>query len=96
MEELRPILADRFVISLINKKLVRPDGFVKKENGAVVTDDDTRKIILNSWHKRNQEIITHPFTKDKMEWGLVPYMQSMLLSRFLRGDLDTYPSFLWK
>ena len=96
MEELRPILADRFDISLINKKLVRPDGFVKKENGAVVTDDDTRKIILNSWHKRNQEIITHPFTKDKMEWGLVPYMQSMLLSRFLRGDLDTYPSFLWK
>lgn len=96
MEELRSVYADRFVISLINKREVNTDGFTKKENGAVIMDDDTRKIILKSWQSKKQEIITHPFLQEKLEWGLVPYVQSMLLARFIRGDLDGYPPFMWK
>jgi len=96
MEELRSVYADRFVISLINKREVSADGFTKKENGAVIMDDDTRKIILKSWQNKKQEMITHPFLQEKLEWGLVPYAQSMLLARFIRGDLDGYPPFMWK
>ncbi|MCM1566923.1 MAG: type I-C CRISPR-associated endonuclease Cas1c [Dehalobacter sp.] len=96
MEEMRAVYADRFVISLINKREVKAEGFTQKENGAVIMDDDTRKIILKAWQSRKQEIITHPFLQEKLEWGLVPYAQAMLLARFIRGDLDGYPPFMWK
>lgn len=96
MEELRSVYADRFVISLINKREVSPSGFVKEENGAVVMNDETRKVILKAWQSKKQETITHPFLEEKIEWGLVPYSQAMLLARYMRGDLDEYPTFMWK
>jgi len=96
MEEMRCVYADRFVISLINKRVVNAGGFIQKEDGAIKMDDDTRKTILQAWQGRKQEIITHPFLQEKLEWGLVPYAQAMLLARFIRRDLDEYPPFLWK
>lgn len=96
MEELRSVYADRFVISLINKREINARGFTKKENGAVIMDDDTRKDLLKAWQSKKQETITHPFLQEKIQWGLVPYAQAMLLARFIRGDLDGYPTFMWK
>ena len=96
IEEFRPVLADRFVLSLINKKIVSGKSFVKKENGAVLISEELRKKILTEWQNKKKEIITHPFLKEKIEWGMVPYVQAMLLARYLRGDLDEYPVFLWK
>lgn len=96
IEELRPVLADRFVLSLINRKMVSKKGFKKKENGAVLMDDETRKAVLVEWQNKKKETLTHPFLKEKVEWGMVPYVQAMLMARYLRGDLDGYPPFLWK
>ncbi len=96
MEELRPVMADRFVLSLINRREVNHSGFSVQESGAVIMDDDTRKVVLSAWQARKQETITHPFLGEKMPWGLLPHLQSMLLARYLRGDLDAYPTFLWK
>ena len=96
MEELRAVLADRFVLSLINKKMISGKNFLKKENGAVLMDDELRRKLLIEWQNKKKEIITHPYLKEKIEWGMVPYVQAMLLGRYLRGDLDGYPVFLWK
>lgn len=96
MEELRGVVADRFVLTLINKRIVNEKGFTKRENGGVIMDDSTRKVVLSSWQERKRETITHPFLEEKVEWGLVPFVQAMLLARYLRGDLDAYPPFLWK
>ena len=96
LEELRSVYADRFVFSLINKKVVQPSGFYQKENEAVVMDDETRRNVLSSLQQRKQETITHPFLGEKIEWGLVPYVQALLLARYIRGDIDEYPPFLWK
>ena len=96
VEELRSVMADRFVLTQINLKTIRKDGFTKKENGAVVMDDNTRKIFLTAWQKKKQEMITHPFLEEKVEWGMVPFVQAMLLARHLRGDLEEYPPFFWK
>ncbi len=96
MEELRGVVADRFVLTLINKRVVNEKGFEKRENGAVVMDDTTRKAVLTAWQEKKRELITHPFLDEKVEWGLVPFVQAMLLARYLRGDLDAYPPFLWK
>ena len=96
IEELRPVLADRFVLSLINKKIVTGKNFTRKENGAVLMDNELRKKFLTEWQKKKKEVITHPYLNEKIEWGMVPYAQAMLLARYLRGDLDSYPTFLWK
>jgi len=96
LEELRSVFADRFVISLINKKMISSDGFIKKENGAIIMNDDTKKIFLSAYQEKKQEKITHPFLEEKIEWGMVPYIQSLLLARFIRGDIEEYPPFLWK
>ncbi|MCL2163470.1 MAG: type I-C CRISPR-associated endonuclease Cas1c [Oscillospiraceae bacterium] len=96
MEELRAPLADRFVLTLINTRQVNAGDFEKRENGAVYLIDNARKTVLAAWQTRKNEKIVHPFLKEKIEWGLVPHAQSLLLARFLRGDLDEYPPFLWK
>lgn len=96
MEELRGVLADRFVLSMINRKEITSAGFLTKENGAVLMTDEARKTFLQAWQTKKQEKITHPFLGEKIMWGLVPYVQSLLLARYLRGDLDDYPPFLYK
>jgi CRISP-associated protein Cas1 len=96
MEELRPIMADRFVLTMINKKMVEAKGFTVKENGAVLMDDDSRKYFLKCWQDHKTNLIEHPYLGEKVEWGLIPYTQALLLARYIRGDLDEYPPFLWK
>lgn len=96
MEEFRAYLVDRLVISLINRKQITGDGFLVKESGGVLMNDITRKELLTAWQKRKQEKVTHPFLNEKVEIGLLPYIQALLLARFLRGDLESYPPFLWK
>lgn len=96
MEELRPIMADRFVLTLINRRIISKRDFTVKENGAVLLNDGARRRVLEEWQNKKKEIITHPFLEEKVEWGMVPFAQAMLLSRYLRGDLDQYPMFLWK
>lgn len=96
MEEFRSILCYRFVLTLINTKTVRKDSFMKGDDGAVLLNDKGRKIFFNNWQNRKRELITHPFLKEKMEWGLVPYIQALLLARTIRGDIEEYPPFLWK
>ncbi len=96
LEELRAPVADRFVLTQINLGAVAENDFLRKENGAYYLKDDGRKSFLAAWQKHKQEMLTHPFLKEKLAWGLVPYAQAMLLARYLRGDLDAYPPFFWK
>jgi len=96
MEELRPYLAERMVLSLINRQQVKPQGFQKTPSGAVKMDDDTRKTVLVAWQKRKQQELTHPFLGEKIQVGLIPHIQAMLMARYIRGDLQGYPPFLWK
>lgn len=95
MEELRPVFADRLALSLVNRKQITGKGFTQKESGGIIMDDDTRKEVLTAWQGRKKEEITHPFLKEKIPFGLIPYLQALLLARYLRGDLDAYPPFFW-
>ncbi|MEG0874825.1 MAG: type I-C CRISPR-associated endonuclease Cas1c [Clostridiales bacterium] len=93
MEELRSYLGDRFVLSLINRKQIHKNDFHQKENGAVLLTDDGKKILLAAWQKRKQDVVEHPYLKEKVEIGLIPYTQAMLMAGFLRGDFSAYPPF---
>ena len=96
IEELRSYMVDKFVITLINLKKINHKDFIEKEGGAILMTDEGRKKILTAWQERKKEIITHPFLKEKIEIGLIPYAQAQLLARFVRGDTDEYTPFLCK
>lgn len=96
MEELRPCMADRFVLTLVNNRMINSEDFQKSEGGAVFLTDNARRTFLKSWQEKKREMLTHPYLEEKISWGLVPYFQALLLARYLRGDLDEYPPFLWK
>jgi len=96
MEELRGVFAERLVISLINNREITAKHFQKQPGGAVFLSENGRKILLNAWQTKKREQITHPYLGEKLYWGLVPYVQALLLARYLRGDIDGYPPFLWK
>lgn len=95
-EELRPLLGDRLALSLINRKQLGERDFRFLDNGAVLLNDDARKTVLIAYQERKREEIQHTFVGEKVSIGLIPFIQSQLLARYLRGDLDAYPSFLWK
>lgn len=96
MEELRPVLVDRFVLSAVNNRMVSASQFEKRESGEVRLDDEGRRALFEFWQQRKRETVIHPFLKEKVPRGLVPHVQALLLARFVRGDLDGYPPFLWK
>jgi CRISPR-associated protein Cas1 len=96
IEELRPILADRLALSLVNRRQLRSRDFETRDGGAVMMGDDARKLVLTAWQERKREERIHPFLEEKVPLGLVPYLQAQMLARHLRGDLDAYPPWFWK
>ena len=96
MEELRPCMADRFVLTLVNNRMVRPEDFQAQDSGAVLLTDEGRKKFLKAWQERKRDGLSHPYLGEKMSWGMIPYVQALLLARYIRGDLEAYPPFLWK
>jgi CRISPR-associated protein Cas1 len=96
VEELRPVFADRLALTLVNRQQIKGSGFVHKESGGILMDDETRKKVLTAWQERKQEQIVHPYLKERIPFGLLPHTQALLLARYLRGDLDAYPPFFWK
>jgi CRISPR-associated protein Cas1 len=94
MEEFRPYIVDRLALTLINLKQSQASGFQQTESGAVIMDDVTRKTVLVEYQKRKQEEIKHPYLGEDVAIGLLPHIQAMLLSRYLRGELDNYPTFI--
>ncbi len=96
MEEFRPFLADRLTLSLINLRQIQGKGFKKSDSGGVLMTDETRKTVLVAYQERKQEEILHPFLDEKVTIGLLFHTQALLMARYLRGDLDGYPPFIWK
>lgn len=96
MEELRPILADRVALSLVNRRQLGSGDFTQVLSGAVLLADEARKKVLTVYQERKRTELTHPFLQEKTTLGLVPFIQGTLLARCLRGDLDGYPPFLWR
>lgn len=96
LEEMRPWLADRLVLTVVNMRVLCAGDFSVAENGAVTMTDEARKRFIAAYQKRKQEEIFHPFLEEKVAIGMIPYIQAQLFARRLRGDLDGYPPFFWK
>jgi CRISPR-associated protein Cas1 len=96
MEEFRPVIADRLVLNLINLSQLTIKDFSKSESGAVLMGDKNKKIVIDTYRKRKDDEIYHPFFKENIRIGLLFHAQALLLARYIRGDIDAYPPFIWK
>ncbi len=96
MEELRPYMVDRLALALVNRRQVAAEQFEKNESGGIKMNKEARQTVIAAWQSRKQEEIIHPFLGEKVEIGLIPYIQGLLLARYFRGELEEYPPFLWK
>ncbi len=96
VEELRAYLGDRLVLSMINRRQIDKRDFIQQGDDSLIMTDSCKKNIIAAWQKRKKEIVEHPYLKEKIPLGLLPYSQAMLLSRFMRGDIDDYPVFIMK
>jgi len=94
IEELRAYLVDRFVLSMINLQQVKDDDFLQKEGGGIIMTDECRKTMITAWQKRKHEIITHSVIKEKIEIGLIPFVQANLLAKYIRGDIPEYVPYI--
>nr|WP_321382352.1 type I-C CRISPR-associated endonuclease Cas1c [uncultured Vibrio sp.] len=93
LEEFRALIVDRLVLTLINRNQVGSQDFETDALGGVAIKEDARKAILQAYQLKKQEEILHPFLNEKVAIGLLPHVQSMLLARYIRGDLDNYPPY---
>jgi CRISPR-associated protein Cas1 len=91
MEEFRPLVADRLVLALVNRKQIAAGDFEFREGGAVEMSPAARKTFVSAYQQRKQENVTHPVTETQTRIGLLPFMQAKLLARHIRGDLPAYP-----
>lgn len=96
MEELRPVLADRLALSLINRGQISADDFIVEEAGGVRLTNDARRAVLVAWQERKRDELRHPFLGETLPLGLVAYVQAQMLAWHLRGELDGYPPFVWR
>lgn len=96
VEEFRAFMADRLALTLINRRQLQADDFETFDNGAVLLKEQSRKVVLQAWQERKQEELQHPILGERVAIGLLPHVQAMLLSRYLRGELEGYPPFLWR
>lgn len=96
MEEFRAVLADRLVLSLINRGQIGPEDFEEQASGAVLLAEEGRRKVVRAYQERKSGEITHPYLGETIASGLLPHVQALLLARHLRGDLDAYPPYFWK
>jgi CRISPR-associated protein Cas1 len=95
MEEFRAPLCDRLALSMVNLRQLSPSHF-KQDFSEVSINDEGKKIILTTWQKRKKDKIIHPYLSERIEIGLLPHAQALLMARYLRGDIEMYPPFYWK
>ena len=91
MEEFRAVI-DRLVLTAVNLRKISKEDFNKEIGGAVLLNDTGRKKVLEMWQSKKREAVKHPFLKEKIQFGLFPYIQANLLAKFVRGELDIYPN----
>lgn len=96
MEEFRPFFADRLVLSMINRREIVAKDFVTSASGAVLMSDDARKKLIAAYQKKKEDALTHPYIDKRMHIGILFHTQAQLLARYIRGDIDGYPVYIWK
>lgn len=94
VEEFRAPLADRLALTLVNRSQIQPKHFDEREGGAVLLNDEGRKLVITAWQARKQEEVSHPLLKQTVPVGLLPQTQARLLARKLRGDVAHYVPYL--
>lgn len=93
VEEVRCII-DRLVISMINLRILDEKDFEKQISGAVYLNDSGRKKVLERWQNKKRESLKHPYLKEKVQYGMLPFIQANLMAKYVRGEIEEYPPYI--
>lgn len=95
VEETRSIV-ERLVLTMINLKIINSSDFEKQVSGAVFLNKEGKRKVITKWQEKKRSKMLHPYLKQKIQFGLLPFVQSNLLAKYIRGEIDEYPCFLMK
>ncbi|MBO4989915.1 MAG: type I-C CRISPR-associated endonuclease Cas1 [Clostridia bacterium] len=93
IEEIRASI-DRLVISMINLRVLDEGDFERQISGAVYLNEDGRQKVLKAWQEKKRSTFEHTYLKEKVPFGLLPFVQANLLAKFVRGEIEEYPPYL--
>lgn len=94
VEECR-CFVDRFAITLFNLRIITEDDCDIQPSGAVWLNENGRKKVLTKWQEKKRTDLSHPYLKQKIQFGLLPYIQANLLAKYIRGEIAEYPNYLY-
>jgi CRISPR-associated protein Cas1 len=90
MEELRPLLVDRLVLTLLNRGQITASHTTTLPGGAVQLTEQGRRFFLEQWSATRDRRWPHSALDRHIQAGLIPLVQARLLARYLRGDANAY------
>jgi CRISP-associated protein Cas1 len=109
VEEWRAFLGDRFILALLNRRVIGPDDFVYRAtthpDGVDEVDLKARrpvemkpkiaKAFIEAYEQWMANKLVHPDTGKKMDYrGLIKH-QVWRFCRYLLGEEEIYEAFLW-
>ncbi len=93
MEPFRPLISDSVVLSAVNTGEVRQGDFVIAATGTALTPAGRRRFV-EAFERRLSQETTHPVFGYQVSMRRMLLVQARLLSRFLLGELPSYPHYL--
>ena len=86
MEEVRPLLADSTVITLLNNGMLTERDFILSRESAALTPAG-RKTVFSAWERRLADGVTNPLFGYKVSYRRAVELQVRLLAKFLTGEI---------
>jgi CRISPR-associated endonuclease Cas1 len=93
MEPFRAIIADSVVLSAINTGEVGPSDFIVAATATALTQSGRRRFV-EAFERRLSQDTTHPVFGYQVSMRRMLLVQARLLTRFLIGELPSYPHYL--
>lgn len=84
-EVFKPILVDRMIFALLNKKQVQKNDF-QWTDGACLLGDTGRKIVVSTWNNRLKETFAHRSLNRSVSYKTLVKMECYNLCRHISGE----------
>lgn len=91
-EIFKPILTDRTIFTVLNKKQIKTDDFIIGSNGCVLKETG-RKIFISAFEERLKETIQHRILKKQVSYKYLIRLECYKLSKYILGIEPEYKPF---
>lgn len=93
-EIFKPILADRLIFSLLNKRVIKNSDFDIQLNGCLL-NENARKVIVQAWDEKLKETIKHRNLNRNVSYKYLVKLECYKISKHLLGIEEYKPFKTW-